>query len=123
MLAGNLEPDDEVEIPHLNISYQPQQISPKFTGTVQNLSGGELQLVALCLYLGKPADVYLIDELAAYLDSEQRLHAARVIKRFILHCKKVGFVVEHNFIMATYLADRVIVFDGKSSVKTHAFEP
>ncbi|CAF4782046.1 unnamed protein product, partial [Rotaria sp. Silwood2] len=145
------------EIPHLNISYKPQQISPKFTGTVrdllhskireamfhpqfqtdvsqplqinniieqvvQNLSDGGLQLVALCLCLGKPADVYLIDELAAYLDSEQRLHAARVIKRFILHCKKVGFVVEHNFIMATYLADRLIVFDGKSSVKTHAFE-
>ena len=49
---------------------------------VQNLSGGELQRVALTLCLGKPADVYLIDEPSAYLDSEQRLHAAKVIKRF-----------------------------------------
>ena len=48
---------------------------------VQNLSGGELQRVALALCLGKPADVYLIDEPSAYLDSEQRLHAAKVIKR------------------------------------------
>lgn len=48
---------------------------------VQNLSGGELQRVALTLCLGKPADVYLIDEPSAYLDSEQRLMAARVIKR------------------------------------------
>lgn len=48
---------------------------------VQNLSGGELQRVALALCLGKPADVYLIDEPSAYLDSEQRLMAARVIKR------------------------------------------
>ena len=48
---------------------------------VQNLSGGELQRVALTLCLGKPADVYLIDEPSAYLDSEQRLHAAKVIKR------------------------------------------
>ena len=47
-------------------------------------------------------DVYL----SAYLDSEQRLVAAKVIKRFILHAKKTGFVVEHDFIMATYLADR-----------------
>ena len=48
---------------------------------VKNLSGGELQRVAITLCLGKPADVYLIDEPSAYLDSEQRLHAAKVIKR------------------------------------------
>lgn len=40
-------------------------------GSVQNLSGGELQRVAIVLCLGKPADVYLIDEPSAYLDSEQ----------------------------------------------------
>jgi translation initiation factor RLI1 len=44
------------------------------------------------------------------------------VYRFILHCKKTGFVVEHDFIMATYLADRVIVFDGKPSVDAHASE-
>lgn len=58
---------------------------------VQNLSGGELQRVALALCLGKPADVYLIDEPSAYLDSEQRLVAAKVIKR----CKEyftLGYV-------------------------------
>merc|ERR1739838_152391 len=90
---------------------------------VQNLSGGELQRVALALCLGKPADVYLIDEPSAYLDSEQRLHAAKVIKRFILHAKKTGFVVEHDFIMATYLADRVIVFEGTPSINTRACAP
>ena len=74
---------------------------------VQNLSGGELQRVAMALCLGKPADVYLVDEPSAYLDSEQRLVCAKVIKRFILHAKKTGFIVEHDFIMATYLADRV----------------
>ena len=58
---------------------------------VQNLSGGELQRVALTLCLGKPADVYLIDEPSAYLDSEQRLHAGKVIKRLVafdnLYCR------------------------------------
>ena len=90
---------------------------------VQNLSGGELQRVALALCLGKPADVYLIDEPSAYLDSEQRLVAAKLIKRFILHAKKTGFIVEHDFIMATYLADRVIVFEGTPSVNTKACSP
>ena len=40
--------------------------------------------------------------------------------RFILHAKKTAFVVEHDFIMATYLADRVIVFDGVPSINTVA---
>lgn len=39
---------------------------------------------------------------------------------FILHAKKTAFVVEHDFIMATYLADRVIVFDGVPSKNTLA---
>ena len=90
---------------------------------VVDLSGGELQRTAICLCLGKPADIYLIDEPSAYLDSEQRLVAAKVIKRFILHAKKTGFVVEHDFIMATYLADRVIVYDGRPSIDTVAHAP
>lgn len=40
--------------------------------------------------------------------------------RFILHAKKTAFVVEHDFIMATYLADRVIVFEGTPSIKSTA---
>ncbi|XP_051517171.1 ATP-binding cassette sub-family E member 1 [Myxocyprinus asiaticus] len=102
---------------------KPMQIESIIDQDVQNLSGGELQRVALTLCLGKPADVYLIDEPSAYLDSEQRLMAARVIKRFILHAKKTAFVVEHDFIMATYLADRVIVFDGIPSKNTMANAP
>lgn len=99
---------------------KPLKIDDIMDQEVQNLSGGELQRVALTLCLGKPADVYLIDEPSAYLDSEQRLVAAKVIKRFILHAKKTGFVVEHDFIMATYLSDRVIVFEGVPSVETLA---
>ncbi|XP_061183560.1 ATP-binding cassette sub-family E member 1 [Saccostrea echinata] len=102
---------------------KPLMIENIIDQEVQNLSGGELQRVALALCLGKPADVYLIDEPSAYLDSEQRLHAAKVIKRFILHAKKTAFVVEHDFIMATYLADRVVVFDGSPSISTKANSP
>jgi len=90
---------------------------------VLNLSGGELQRTALVMCLGKPADIYLIDEPSAYLDSEQRLVAAKVIKRYILHAKKTAFVVEHDFIMATYLADRVVVFDGNPGIDTCAHSP
>lgn len=71
----------------------------------------------------QPADIYLIDEPSAYLDSEQRIVASKVIKRFILHAKKTAFVVEHDFIMATYLADRVIVYEGKPSIDCTANSP
>lgn len=87
---------------------------------VTTLSGGELQRVAIVLALGKPADIYLIDEPSAYLDSEQRIIASRVIKRYILHAKKTAFVVEHDMVMATYLADRVVVYEGTPSVESFA---
>jgi ATP-binding cassette subfamily E protein 1 len=57
------------------------------------------------------------------LDSEQRIIAARVIKRFIMHTHKTAFVVEHDMIMATYLADRVIVFGGDPGIAAQAHAP
>lgn len=158
LLAGLTNPDNNQDIPRLNISLKPQKIAPKFPGTVrqlffkkirasflhpqfqtdvvkplkldniidqevQTLSGGELQRVAIVLALGIPADIYLIDEPSAYLDSEQRIICSKVIRRFILHSKKTAFVVEHDFIMATYLADRVIVFEGKPSKDALAKAP
>ncbi len=102
---------------------KPMSIEPIFDNGVQDLSGGELQRVAIVLALGTPADIYLIDEPSAYLDSEQRIAASKVIKRFILHAKKTAFVVEHDFIMATYLADRVIVYSGSPGIETTAHSP
>eukprot|EP01105_Mastigella_eilhardi_P027156 TRINITY_DN8226_c0_g1_i1.p1 TRINITY_DN8226_c0_g1~~TRINITY_DN8226_c0_g1_i1.p1 ORF type:complete len:610 (-),score=189.09 TRINITY_DN8226_c0_g1_i1:129-1958(-) len=102
---------------------KPLQLDVIIDQQVLNLSGGELQRVAIILCLGQPADIYLIDEPSAYLDSEQRVIAAKVIKRFILHAKKTAFVVEHDFIMATYLADRVVVYDGVPALACVAHTP
>lgn len=102
---------------------RPLSIDNIIDQEVKNLSGGELQRVAICLCLGQPADIYLIDEPSAYLDSEQRIHCGKVIKRFILHAKKTAFVVEHDFIMATYLADRVVVYDGNPGIECRANAP
>jgi ATP-binding cassette subfamily E protein 1 len=66
---------------------KPLNIQNIIDQQVKNLSGGELQRVALTVCLGKPADVYLIDEPSAYLDAEQRLNAARIIKRCYFYVK------------------------------------
>lgn len=123
-------PDSRLLIPQIVLSPQfqtdvvkPLKLDDFIDQEVKNLSGGELQRVAIVLALGLPADIYVIDEPSAYLDSEQRIIAARVIKRFIMHAKKTAFIVEHDFIMATYLADRVIVFDGKPGIDAHANKP
>ena len=48
-------------------------------------------------------------------DGWARPGRAQVIKRYIMHSKKTAFIVEHDFIMAAYLADRVIVYEGTPS--------
>lgn len=91
---------------------KPLKIEYLFDQSVQKLSGGELQRVALVLCLGKPANIYLIDEPSAYLDADQRIIISKIIKRFIYQNKATCFLVEHDLIVATYLADRVVVFEG-----------
>ena len=61
---------------------KPMMIEQLMDQDVQNLSGGELQRVATVISLGRPVDVYLIDGPSAYLDTEQRLTTAKVIKRY-----------------------------------------
>ena len=102
---------------------KPLNIEELLDNEVQTLSGGELQRVAIVLALGKPCDIYLIDEPSAYLDSEHRILAAKVIKRWVMNTKKAAFVVEHDFIMASYLADRVVVFEGEPAKETLANAP
>lgn len=96
----------------------PLNIEPLLDNMVQTLSGGELQRVAIVLCLAKPCNIYLIDEPSAYLDSEQRVVAGKVMKRWILSSKRAAFVVEHDFIMATYMADKVILFEGTPAKDT-----
>jgi ATP-binding cassette subfamily E protein 1 len=102
---------------------KPLNIDELIDMEVQHLSGGQRQRVAITLALGQTAHIYLLDEPSAYLDSDQRIIASKVIKRFVMHTKKTAFVVEHDFIMATYLADRVVVYDGVPGVDSHANAP
>lgn len=101
----------------------PLDLEYLYDRKVKRLSGGELQRVAIALALGASADLYLIDEPSAFLDAEQRVIIAKIIKRYIMNTNKTAFIVEHDFIMATYLANRVLVFDGTPGVSTIAREP
>jgi ATP-binding cassette subfamily E protein 1 len=91
---------------------------------VASLSGGELQRLACVVCLGTPASVYLIDEPSAGLDCEQRIIMAKVIKRWIIsHLQRTCFVIEHDCLMMSALADRIILFTGQPGVETYAESP
>ena len=87
-----------------------------------NLSGGELQRFEVARCLAKDADVYLIDEPSAYLDVEERISVAKAIKDIMVERGKTAFVVDHDLLVVSYLADSVINFDGVGGVRGEAGE-
>lgn len=90
---------------------------------VKDLSGGELQRVAIAACLVKEAHVYLIDEPSAYLDVEERLTAARAIRKVVEGREAFGFVVEHDIAAQDFIADRLMIFTGKPGSEGHAESP
>jgi ATP-binding cassette subfamily E protein 1 len=80
---------------------------------VKNLSGGELQRVAIAACLIKEAQIYLLDEPSAYLDVEERLTVAKVIRRIIEEREAFAFIVEHDIVSQDALADKLMVFTGE----------
>jgi len=80
---------------------------------LKQLSGGELQRFSIARCLAKNADVYLIDEPSAYLDVEERISVAKIIKDIMTEKQKTAFVVDHDLLLISYLADNIVVFSGE----------
>ncbi len=90
---------------------------------ISELSGGELQRVAIAKCLSTEADVYLFDEPSAFLDVEMRLQVAQLLRKSIEEIKKSGFVVEHDIITQDFIADSILVFDGIPGLEGRALAP
>jgi ATP-binding cassette subfamily E protein 1 len=90
---------------------------------IQELSGGELQRVAIVTCLAKESQVYLLDEPSAYLDVEERLAVAKSIRRTVEEKHAFAFVVEHDIVSQDFIADRLMIFDGKPGLEGHAGKP
>ena len=90
---------------------------------LMELSGGELQKVAIAACLSRKADLFLLDEPSAYLDVEERLNMARTIRRVIEAQNVPAFVVEHDVVTQDFIADRLMVFSGEPGVNGAANPP
>jgi len=90
----------------------PLSVKPMIERQVNELSGGELQRVAVALCLARDADVYLLDEPSAYLDSNQRMEAARTIRRVMEKEGKSAILVDHDVYFIDLVSDSIMTFLG-----------
>jgi ATP-binding cassette subfamily E protein 1 len=102
---------------------QPLGITPLLERNIAELSGGELQKVAIAACLSRKAELYLLDEPSAYLDVEERLNMARTIRRVIEARNATAFVVEHDVVAQDFIADRLMVFTGEPGIRGIANPP
>jgi ATP-binding cassette subfamily E protein 1 len=101
----------------------PMQIERLMDCNINDLSGGELQRVAIAACLGKDAEMFILDEPSAHLDVEQRTMATKVIKRFAENNDVTMLVIDHDIYMIDLLSDRLLVFDGEPGVHGEVHGP
>jgi ATP-binding cassette subfamily E protein 1 len=87
------------------------------------LSGGELQRVAIVGCLSRDADLYLLDEPSAHLDVEQRMMAAKVMRRFAESTERSVLVVDHDIYLIDLLSEKLMVFEGEQGKRGFAHPP
>lgn len=102
---------------------RPLELKHLLTKNVEELSGGELQRVAIAYALSQEADLYLLDEPSAYLDVEQRMAVAKMIKEVATARGCSILVVDHDLLFMDYLAERLSVFEGEPAQEGHAKGP
>ena len=122
MLASTIGKDFESGFFKAEIAH-PLSLKYLMEKQLDTLSGGELQRVSIADCLGKAADMYLLDEPSAYLDSNQRMIASKTIRRAIEKIGKSAVVVDHDVYMIDLISDSLMVFSGEPSARGHAIGP
>ena len=79
---------------------------------LNELSGGELQRLAIAVTASKDSDFYFFDEPSSYNDVFQRIGVARVVQNLAKLGKSV-MVVEHDLTVLDYLSDFINVVYGE----------
>jgi ATP-binding cassette subfamily E protein 1 len=102
---------------------QPMEIEKLMDRHVDSLSGGELQRLAVAICISQDADLYLIDEPSAYLDSNQRMDVAKTIRRVMEKRGKSAMIVEHDVYFIDLVSDSIMVFRGEPGAVGHAEGP
>ncbi len=91
--------------------------------SVNKLSGGELQRVAVAVSLSQKSDIYLLDEPSAFMDVEQRLNLAKMIRNLVEKDETSALIIDHDLLFLSQISDKAMVFLGKPGKQGYAEEP
>lgn len=103
--------------------YQPLGIEELFDKAISTLSGGELQRVFIAACLTKRADIYLLDEPAAFLDVEERIDVSRIIRNAATLYNASVIAIEHDLQLVDFLGDRILLFLGEPGKRGYTIGP
>ena len=102
---------------------EPLKIKKLYNKSMKNLSGGELQKVAVAICLLQKADLYALDEPSAFLDVEDRIAVGKFLQKFCRSFGKSAIVIDHDLQLMDLVSDSMVIFEGVSSVKGYATSP
>jgi ATP-binding cassette, sub-family E, member 1 len=101
----------------------PMGVKKLYEKNVKNLSGGELQKVAVAASLLRQADIYALDEPSAFLDAEERIAVAKFLQRFIRAQGKSAIIIDHDVHLIDLVSDNLVIFEGQPGLQGSATEP
>jgi ATP-binding cassette subfamily E protein 1 len=101
----------------------PLRMEKLLARKVGELSGGELQKVAVVATMAQGAEVYALDEPSAFLDVEDRFVVARAINKLVKARGKAGVIIDHDLQVIDIVSDRLLVFAGEPGVSGEATPP
>ena len=102
---------------------EPLKIKKLYNKSIKNLSGGELQKVAVATCLLQKADLYALDEPSAFLDVEDRITVGKFLQKFCRSFGKSAIVIDHDLQMMDLVSDSMVIFEGRSSLEGFATSP
>lgn len=101
----------------------PLGLKRLYEKNVRNLSGGELQKVAVAASLIRKADIYALDEPSAFLDIEDRIALAKFLQRFVRAKGKTAVIIDHDMQLIDIVSDSLISFNGSPGLTGSASSP
>jgi ATP-binding cassette subfamily E protein 1 len=101
----------------------PLKIKKLYNKSIRNLSGGELQKVAVASCLLQKVDVYALDEPSAFLDVEDRIAVAKFLQKFVRSFGKSAIVIDHDLQLMDLVSDSMVIFEGESGAEGKATSP
>ena len=102
---------------------EPLKIKKLYNKSIKNLSGGELQKIAVASCLLQKVDLYALDEPSAFLDVEDRIAVAKFLQKFVRSFGKSAIIIDHDLQLMDLISDSMIIFEGESGASGHATSP